>query len=240
MGARATLMIHNLICPNTLRGDRVTHLRLPRRERARRIASTSALLALLTACGPATASDDPSTISDDQLASAASKNSSPSRSSSTTTSPSSTKTTSTPSKTPIHYEVPAAAKEHSVEGAKAFVTFYFQTLEKLDINGGTGVIPKLSTPTCKTCKLQEDNGKELAQTGERLEAQGTVKLSAMAEDPQSTVDTKVLTFTSIMPPAKRLRGSTVLDSSPQTTLKHAVRVVWTTSGWKIDEIGTGN
>ena len=144
---------------------------------------------------------------------------------------------SNPSDPLAAYPIPAAAKAHTQDGAKAFVMYYFQTLEKLDAKPQTGIIPALSTTACESCKEQEKTLRLLQQSGETYRNSGHYHWSQITTDPNSSTDTAVITFTQHIPNSVRMKGKKTVKRESASTQQVAVRAIWQDSGWLIDEVG---
>ena len=158
-------------------------------------------------------------------------------------SPSSSSTTSSSTSTRLpagaaDFSVPAPARAHSHEGAKEFVRFYFETLERLDAAPQAGVIPQLSTAACTSCREQEDTLKQLIHHGQRYESSGVYLRSGWTIDRASTPEQVIVRFTQQLPAARKLNSQNKLISTEAaSSYSVAARLLWTDEGWKSDEVG---
>jgi len=64
-------------------------------------------------------------------------------------------------------KMPPAAKEDSEAGAEAFAKFYIEMVNYLGQHPKEGVLEKLSTDGCSTCKNYEESISQLKQSGRR-------------------------------------------------------------------------
>jgi hypothetical protein len=74
---------------------------------------------------------------------------------STTSSPATGSTTTSPTTSGPADAYPAAARAHTVEGGKAFVEYYYATLNAVLRQPRTGVLPDLGADVCEFCKKNE-------------------------------------------------------------------------------------
>lgn len=134
------------------------------------------------------------------------------------------------------YPVPEAAQAHTHEGAKAFVRFYWETLERLGKQPQTDVLPRLAAPECKACGKQEEAVKELV--AKRAHLSGVeVTLSDVQVHPSSTADAVVLTFRQDDSAGTRVSPGRPTSQVPADHLLGAARVEWVGGGWRLKEYG---
>ncbi|WP_140743746.1 DUF6318 family protein [Pedococcus bigeumensis] len=85
--------------------------------------------------------------------------------SSTTTTPSAPSTTRTTTTSGPADGYPAAARAHTVEGGKAFVEYYYATLNEVFQRPRVGVIPGIAATSCVFCQRNEQSVKDLVAGG---------------------------------------------------------------------------
>ena len=66
-------------------------------------------------------------------------------------------------------DVPAEARANTPDGAKAFAKHYFAQINKAFTTPLTGLLPPLSTNTCKSCANYEDGARDLVQNNQRYD-----------------------------------------------------------------------
>lgn len=229
--------------------------RTPKRPRTtaplRKAASALAISLSLTACGSAVSADSSSqnSVSDSDLAKVAAANTS-SSSSAVSPKPQSTPSSATSSTAkskasksdadPLKaYPMPAAAKAHTHEGAKAFVLYYFSVLDKSDASPRVGVQNQLGTVACTSCQRVEKYVQSLVKANEYVTKDGPVEFRNVEVAPNSSRDTVVVTLTQDIPASKQLRRGSAnpVSTGEKQTQNLAVRAVWDNDEWKIDEVG---
>lgn len=85
----------------------------------------------------------------------------------TTTTSKATTTTPTPTVDPVLAKIPKAARPETMEGAGAYMEFYFSELNKAFRDGNTATLDLLATPACETCKALSAGVADLREQGQR-------------------------------------------------------------------------
>lgn len=168
---------------------------------------------------------------------------------STTSSPSEAASTSSAAKTsipsvrstgashsPAALTIPATAKAHTPDGAKAFVKFYWETLDRLDARPQDHVLVDLFSPTCAGCSQQAHGVAENARSGTYLVGSRTT-IENLHEASTSTLEQPVLTFDQQESSASRIERGGKRTSLPPIKLRSAVRLVWDGAHWRIGMYG---
>jgi len=78
-------------------------------------------------------------------------------------------TSASPTATPRTTDpnIPAAARAHTPAGAEAFVRYFYAQVNSAWTKPTSGLIPKLSSPNCKSCAALEATASGLVKSGQR-------------------------------------------------------------------------
>lgn len=132
--------------------------------------------------------------------------------------------------------IPDAAKAHTKDGAKAFVKFYWETLDQLDAAPKVGVLEQLAAPDCRSCISQRNTIATMVRDGSHIDA-ASPHLSNVAIRSDSTNDSIIVTFDQTAPPAAKVSADGKRTTLPKTSLKVAARADWVGNAWKLGESG---
>lgn len=186
-------------------------------------ASVAGALALTSCSDGADAQPSPSSAG--ATSTAASSTSSASSPSSSSSRPSSTATVN----------VPAAARAHTEDGAKAFAKFYYEILSDSQFRADSTMLRQLSTPECVACEAFAQKADAMRDRGQHVDSRSlTVRQShvtlvtvqnghvidVLAEDRPSRVVAK---------------DGRVVSTSRGSKLAFRTSVVWTDDGWKVSD-----
>lgn len=177
---------------------------------------------------PRSSSTDPST----SLRSAASSAPATSRSASVASSASGT----TSKAGAAAVVIPDAAKAHTKDGAKAFVKFYWETLDQLDAAPKVGVLEQLAASDCQSCISQRNTIASMVRDGSHIDA-ASPHLSNVSIRSDSTNDSVIVTFHQTAPPATKVSANGKRAILPKTSLKVAARADWVGNTWRLGESG---
>lgn len=137
---------------------------------------------------------------------------------------------------PAAVVIPEAAKAHTKDGAKAFVKFYWETLDQLDAAPKENVLANLYAPTCTGCDQQALGVAENARTGVHIEGSRTT-LTKLQEAPTSSLDEPVFTFDQAETPATRVESGGKRTELSAIKLRGAVRLMWDGQHWRVGMYG---
>ena len=144
---------------DTIAGTRVG-VRHTRRRHAATLAALIAASAMVAGCTTSTAGPGVTTTA-----------TSGSSTATTTTTATATATPSATTAPTAAYpaDVPAEARANTPDGAKAFAKHYFAQINKAYTTPQTGLLPPLSTPTCKSCANYEEEARKLVGDNQRYD-----------------------------------------------------------------------
>lgn len=148
----------------------------------------------------------------------------------------STATTSAAGTSTTDFVLPAAAKAHTHEGAKAFVHFYFGMLDDLSIRPQSGVIERFADPSCASCRMQIDAIRTMISEDATVETRAPA-LGPMSVRNDSTADSVIVTFTQTDRGSTRVAPGKSPEEIKPTNLFVAARADWDGSGWKLGASG---
>lgn len=212
----------------------------PVRGAAALAAALTLLVPNLSACSGDASADASSPGVDkaaiDRIVSAAAVASASSAAASRSASAPSTATTSATGTSTTDFVLPAAAKAHTQEGAKAFVRFYWDVLDRLDMHPQNGIIERFSVTTCESCRMQIDTIAAMVRDGVHVETSNT-KIGPPTVRSDSTSDSVIVTFTQTDDGSVRVVPSGSKSTVPPTNLFVAARADWTGTEWKLGDSG---
>lgn len=131
--------------------------------------------------------------------------------------------------------VPAAARAHTEEGAKAFAEFYVEKVSESGYTADSSDLKAISEPTCKGCAVFIELADELKADGHHVDRKSIV-LKGLMVRPDSTQDRMVIDCLVEDLPSKIVdaNGKTVSDEpGDKLTLRNTV--AWKNVGWVIVE-----
>lgn len=156
----------------------------------------------------------------------------------TTTTATAVPTTGTAGTAPYPAGVPAAARANTTEGAKAFVKYYVSLVNEAYTTPKVGLLPPLSSSSCKTCATFENNASVYVARGYRYDQAATEIFEvAPAWDDTSSGPKRVMDATGHQNAAKILDASNrVVKAIDPADYVMVMTISWTTSGWVVDLI----
>jgi hypothetical protein len=158
----------------------------------------------------------------------------PSTSATTSATASSSSTTSRPSSTAA-VSIPAAARAHTEEGAKAFAKFYVEKVSESGYTADSSDLRAISEPTCKGCGVFIELADELKADGHHVDRESIVLRGLMIR-PDSTEDRMVIDCLVEDLPSRIVdsNGKTVSEEpGDKLTLRNTL--VWKDAGWVVVE-----
>lgn len=157
-----------------------------------------------------------------------------SSSTSTTTTPTGSTTTSSPSGTAT-VTIPAAARERTPEGAKAFAAFYIASVSESGFTANASTLRAVSAPTCKGCQVFIEFAEELRAADQHVDRK-SMRLNGMAVRPDSTADLVIVDCLVEDQPSRIVdsRGG-VVSNEPGEKLALRISVKWLERGWIVAE-----
>lgn len=198
------------------------------------VAGVMAAVVLLGAC---TSAADPSDPSPARAASTAATT----VSGSITTTPSTTAatalpTTGTAGSVPYPTGVPAAARANTTEGAQEFVKFYFGLVNEAYTSPKAGLLPPLSSATCKSCAAFERIASGFVAKGQRYD-QPMVSVLEVSPSWQDKPERRVIDATVRQNPAHVVNASgQVTETIPQADAVFVVTLSRSGPGWAVELI----
>ncbi|HNQ06367.1 MAG TPA: DUF6318 family protein [Tetrasphaera sp.] len=172
---------------------------------------------------------------------------SPSTSNTTATTPPSPTSSSTPSTetttlsatttgyVPVKPDFPAAAKKQTLKSAEAFVKYYYELVNYAYAKPEAGLLGPLGTDDCKSCKSYESLAADLVEKDQHYDGPMVTfeRVSFSTED----LKNPWIIFNGDQP------GSRIVDANEKTVyeskkiaLHIRVVLIWTTDGWRIQEL----
>ena len=151
-------------------------------------------------------------------------------SASTVTSASSSASIADPSASPS-YSVPPEAQVQTEAGAVAFVTFYFEQVNKAWMTPDSTLLPPLTESGCKSCDSLQEHAVDLAAKDQHTTtaavrvASATPRVGAPAGQQFVTIQLDQLGATTID------SSGAVVDADPVQSLKREVVLVWEGGRW---------
>lgn len=132
--------------------------------------------------------------------------------------------------------IPDAAKAHTKDGAKAFVKFYWETLDVLAAKPQPDALRYLSQPSCATCQLQITGLSDLLREGAHIETNQR-RLDHWAVRADSVEDSVVVTFRQSDRGNFKMGADGSRKQFAPNNLGVAARADWTAGGWRIGAAG---
>jgi hypothetical protein len=144
---------------------------------------------------------------------------------------SSASTTSAPSSTaPVN--VPAAARAHTEEGAKAFAEFYTSEMDRATVSADPTQLKSLSLPSCTACEGVIDVVEGYRSRGERQE-----KPSIVVDLVQVRSFSKASALVDVLAQDKPHRvvdqSGRVVSTSEGARINFRHKIVWRTGTWMV-------
>lgn len=134
--------------------------------------------------------------------------------------------------------MPAAARVRSGKGAEAFVSYYMALTNDIGTNPRLGVLAPLSTTACKSCAGVERTILRLVEKGHRYNGPPLTVLSVDGWDGFPDRDPEYLVGVTARQGGDVIVAGTgeVVEQVPRANGVVIVHLVWTSSGWKANEI----
>jgi hypothetical protein len=131
--------------------------------------------------------------------------------------------------------VPAAARAHTEEGAKAFAEFYYAVLSDSQFRADSGKLRALSTPECVSCQAFARKADAMRERGQHVNLRSlTVKQSQVT--PARVSGGYVIDVLAEDQPSKVIeKDGTVISTSKGSKLAFRTSVVWQSDGWKVSD-----
>ncbi|MFC6241565.1 DUF6318 family protein [Knoellia sp. GCM10027112] len=155
----------------------------------------------------------------------------PSSSATTSATVSSSATTSPPSPT-VAVSIPAAARQHTEEGAKAFAEFYTLEMDRATVSADATRLKSLSLPSCTACKGVTDVVEGYRSRGERQEKPSVVVDLVQV---RSYSETGAWIEVLVEEKAHRVvnRSGQVISTSQGTRINFRHKVTWVNGTWMV-------
>jgi hypothetical protein len=131
--------------------------------------------------------------------------------------------------------IPAAAREHTPEGAKAFAAFYIASVSESGFTANASTLRAVSAPTCKGCQVFIEFAEELRAADQHVDRK-SMRLNGMAVRPDSTADLVIVDCLVEDQPSRIVdsRGG-VVSNEPGEKLALRISVKWLERGWIVAE-----
>lgn len=150
---------------------------------------------------------------------------------STSTASASPTTTAEPSGT-ASVAVPAAARAHTDEGAKAFAKYYYETAATSYVTLQTAPLLFLSLPSCVGCRAMVRAVDKQREVGEHLEAASlTIKLVELRSSAKGRAEVDVAG--SEKPVRVIDQQGNVVRTTNAGVVTFRTQLIWTPEGWRV-------
>ena len=136
---------------------------------------------------------------------------------------------------PVPPELPQAATQQTPEGAAAFATWWFDTLNYATATGDTRALAEASLPECETCTGFRDRIADAYSTGGRIEggALGVqVQPAPLVQDGVATMQVSGEAGAGVV---KTASGETKTELTAET-VNIVMAVAWTGERWIVGEL----
>ena len=131
--------------------------------------------------------------------------------------------------------VPAAARVHTDEGAKAFARFYLDAVSESGQSADSTTLKAITEPTCKGCQVFIDFADELKAQKQHVDRK-SMRLNSLAVRPDSTSDLVVIDCLVEDQPSKILNEEgAIVSNEPGEKLALRNSVKWTGDRWLVAE-----
>ncbi|GAA4118736.1 hypothetical protein GCM10022415_18080 [Knoellia locipacati] len=194
--------------------------------RAAAVLTVGALM--LSGCG---GDDEPTATPTPSGSASSSAPASPSSSGSGSTSPSAT---ATPSSTAAA-DVPAAARARTEVGAIAFLTFFYDEVNRGQTAPGSVDLFTLSDKDCIACKKLQTSLQEFVDNGWSVK-QGPVEISGAALANAATEERVIINFTFVQRPVDYYKSGASQGKLQAGTTKNAAALRWISGGWQMYDL----
>jgi hypothetical protein len=131
--------------------------------------------------------------------------------------------------------IPAAAKQRTPDGAKAFASFYIASVSESGFTADASTLKALSISTCKGCQVFIEFADELRAANQHVDRK-SMRLTDMAVRPDSTANLIIVDCLVEDQPSRIVdsRGR-VVSNEPGDRFALRISVKWIDSGWAIAE-----
>lgn len=138
---------------------------------------------------------------------------------------------------PVEPELPAAAKEATEAGARAFIEYYWELINYAQVTGDVKALKAVSGPNCDGCKAGIRGVRDLYTEGGHVEGGDyTVHLDKVnrlnSSDPSISAFEAKISATSDEQVVVAGDGGTT--TNPAATSVVVVAVAWIGSGWRLE------
>ena len=156
-----------------------------------------------------------------------------SSSTSTTTTPTGSTTTSSSPTGTATVTIPAAARERTPEGAKAFAVLYYEVLSDSQFRADSSNLRMLSASSCVACQAFAGKADEMKRRGQHVDSR-SLKVDEAIVTPTSIRNGFVVDVLAEDRPSKVVDSDgSVVSESRGAKLTFRTQVIWMTNGWKI-------
>ena len=155
---------------------------------------------------------------------------------SVSSSPSPSSESPSPSPSPS-VSIPAEAMQQTPEGAVAFLTFYYEQVNKAYATPDATLLPPLSEAECKSCANMQDNVPELLAKGQRYSGR-VVDVTALQAVPGAPEGQQMVAFTMHQLAVNVVdQSGSVTDSFPETSGSLKALLKWRDGQWSVAGVG---
>jgi hypothetical protein len=132
--------------------------------------------------------------------------------------------------------IPAAAKQRTPDGAKAFAQYYLETYSEAAHQADAAVVVKLSDPSCGGCKSLIDLVEGYRAKGQRVD-RVSLTVDETALRPEGTL-TRPVVDALAKDARKRIlnRDGSVASNVAAANINFRLTLVWSESGWKLFDL----
>lgn len=134
--------------------------------------------------------------------------------------------------------IPPAARYRTADGAEAFVRYFLQVTNDVSVNPRVGLLPQLSTPSCKTCRGWE------RQTASLIAGRKRYRGASLSVDAVAGLDGRPETDSTYSVAAIVREGeSPIVDQrgaevarAPRRRSTLEFELIWRTGRWNADAV----
>jgi hypothetical protein len=129
--------------------------------------------------------------------------------------------------------IPAAAKQRTTEGAKAFASFYYEVLSDSQYRADSSSLRSLSAASCVACQAFAKKADEMKRRGHHVDSR-SLNVDDAVVTPTTVRNGFVIDVLADDRPSKVVDATgSVVSTSQGAKLTFRTQVVWTSTGWKV-------
>ena len=153
---------------------------------------------------------------------------------STTTTPTGSTTTSSSPTGTATVTIPAAARERTPEGAKAFAAFYTEEMDRATVTADSSKLRVLAEPGCSACMSIIELVDGYKKRGER-QSRSSLRLQAVEVTSETDKATVVDVLADDLPHEIVRADGSVVSTSPAAKINFRHTLAWAEIGWRVSD-----